>query len=332
MKLRTIDLFCGGGGSSWGAQIAGAEIIAGIDAWELACDVYQDNFQHARVVNRMLKPRSSARVLDGIGEIDLLLASPECTNHTCAKGNRPVDENSRGTARYVLNFARHFEPRWIVLENVVHMRSWSGYSDLISKLERDYHVSPQILDASKFGVPQKRRRLFLVCDREAPPPEILPQPGCASLTAADILDPPGTWSAGPLFDNNRAEGTIARAQRAIDALGEGEPFLVVYYGSDGSGGWQPLGRPLRTLTTLDRFGLIEWDSGRPTLRMLQVPELRRAMGFSDHYRLDRGTRRDRIKVLGNSVAPPVMEAIVSQLTNPHKRVVGSQQPLPLKAA
>jgi DNA (cytosine-5)-methyltransferase 1 len=97
-------------------------------------------------------------------------------------------------------------------------------------------------------------------------------------------------------------------------LGRGKPFLIVYYSTDGGGGWQRLDRPLRTMTTLDRFGLVEWDTGEPTLRMLQVPELKRAMGFSDSYKLTHGSRRDRIKLLGNGVCPPVMEAVVRALT------------------
>jgi DNA (cytosine-5)-methyltransferase 1 len=48
--------------------------------------------------------------------------------------------------------------------------------------------------------------------------------------------------------------------------------------------------------------------------MLQVPELKRAMGFSSNYKLSRGTRRDRVKLLGNGVCPPVMREIVSSLT------------------
>jgi hypothetical protein len=48
--------------------------------------------------------------------------------------------------------------------------------------------------------------------------------------------------------------------------------------------------------------------------MLQVPELKRAMGFSNDYKLLRGTRRDRIKLLGNGVCPPVMQKIVADLT------------------
>ena len=69
------------------------------------------------------------------------------------------------------------------------------------------------------------------------------------------------------------------------------------------------------MTTLDRFGLVEWDAGEPTLRMLQVPELRRAMGFDGGFRLRHGTRREQIKLLGNGVCPPAMRSIVSALTD-----------------
>ena len=47
--------------------------------------------------------------------------------------------------------------------------------------------------------------------------------------------------------------------------------------------------------------------------MLQVPELKRAMGLSDDYKLQTGTRRDRIRLLGDGVCPPVMEAVVRSL-------------------
>jgi DNA (cytosine-5)-methyltransferase 1 len=48
--------------------------------------------------------------------------------------------------------------------------------------------------------------------------------------------------------------------------------------------------------------------------MLQVPELRRAMGFDEDFALPAGTRRDRIRLLGNGVCPPVMSAVVAALT------------------
>lgn len=313
-EIRTLDLFCGGGGSSWGARAAGATIVAGVDAWELASMTFAANFDGAKVVRARLDGRSTRKVLGDIGRIDLLLASPECTNHTCAKGNAKRDEASRRTARYVLNYARTFKPRWVIIENVVQMERWDGYQPLLDELRKYYFLRVQKLNAVDFGVPQTRRRLFIMCDRDRIPPEVIPLDAEEEQTARSIVDLDGGWPSKPLRNGKRAESTIKRADRGIEAIGTGKPFLVVYYGSDGSGGWQPLSKPLRTVTTLDRFGLIDWRGGEPTLRMLQVPELKRAMGFPDAFKLPEVSRRDRIRLLGNSVCPPVMEAIVRTLT------------------
>lgn len=314
MRLRTLDLFSGGGGSSWGAKAAGAEIVRGVDAWELAAKTYCTNFGEGRGLHLTLGEETGPETLGEIGEIDLLLASPECTNHTCAKGNRPRDEGSKRTARYVLNFAEKLKPRWIVLENVVQMRNWHGYDPLIEQLRAlKYHVAPQVLDASDFGVPQTRRRLFLLCDLKEKPGDV-PKSLEPQKFATDILDPQEKWKFNPLRNGKRAENTLVRAERAIKELGRRVPFLIVYYGSDGSGGWQRLDRPIRTLTTLDRFGLVTWDGDEPMLRMLQVPELQRAMGFDPSFNLEHGCRRDKIRLLGNGVCPPVMEAVVRSLT------------------
>lgn len=315
MNLRTLDLFCGGGGSSWGAQAAGAEIVCGVDAWEIATKTYEANFKNAIGYKLTLDENSGPSLLNDLGKIDLILASPECTNHTCAKGNRPRDESSKKTARYVINFARELNPRWIVLENVVSMRKWHGYDPLIDELKAlKYHVLPQVLNSSDFGVPQARRRLFLLCDREAEPRPVEPSAATVGSAKLNVIMWKNEWKSRPLYTEKRAQETIVRAERAMKALGKKKPFLVVYYGSDGSGGWQPINRPLRTLTTLDRFGLVTWDKETPMLRMLQPPELQKAMGIDARYVLPFGTRRDRIKLLGNGVCPPVMEAIVRSLS------------------
>jgi DNA (cytosine-5)-methyltransferase 1 len=96
-------------------------------------------------------------------------------------------------------------------------------------------------------------------------------------------------------------------------LGSKTPFLIVYYGTDAAGGWQSLDRPLRTITTLDRFALVEPRPTGHVMRMLQPPELAKAMGFPDDYKWPKATRRERIKLVGNAVAPPVMKAIVGAL-------------------
>ena len=312
--IRGCDIFCGAGGSSAGARAAGIEIVAGIDMCATATATFAANFPDAHVVTKRLEDVSLGEFKERVGRIDILLASPECRNHTCARGSAPRDESSRATAMQVVEYARVLRPRWVVLENVVYMRPWSRYEELKRRFD-DLGYDPQerTLDASDFGVAQARRRLFLVGDRERPPNLTLRKRPGRRKSAKSILDADGTWTTSPLFAPKRAQATLERAKRGFAAVGGHGSFLLVYYGSDGSGGWQPLDRPLRTVTTLDRFALVKHDGEDWTIRMLQVPELKRAMGLSDDFVLPVGTRRDRIRLLGNGVCPPVMETVVRSL-------------------
>jgi DNA (cytosine-5)-methyltransferase 1 len=309
-----LDLFCGAGLGSAGARDGGAEMVAAIDLCAVATGTYAANFPEALVINKRLEQVVPAKLRDAAGDIDLLLASPECTNHTCAKGSVPRSEKSRATAMQIIRFAKAFLPRWIVMENVVNMRPWSRYGELIAELRRlGYHLREQVLDAARFGVPQSRKRLFVICDREMEPDAVGPSANASAMTVAEILDPPMQWRTTPLFRNGRAPDTLARARRAMAELGKDEAFLIVYYGTDGCGGWQPLDRPLRTVTTVDRFAYVKPHKDGHVMRMLQVPELKRAMGVKASYQLPVGTRRDRIRLLGNGVCPPVMKRIVKSL-------------------
>ena len=289
-------------------------ISGGIDAWSLATEVFADNFPGAQVIQSPVEDRDPSDILDATGPIDLLLASPECTNHSCARGSRPKSDESRNTAFEVVRYARAIDPRWIVIENVIHMRPWYRYEELLRSLRRaGYRVAELVIDAADHGVRQRRKRLFLLCDREAEPPSRIPKKPGPKPAASGILDRPGLWKRSPLHNGRRAPATLARAERAVAKLGSEQPFLIVYYGNDGAGGWQSLAVPLRTVTTLDRFGFCEPSDDGPMLRMLQVPELGRAMGFKDGLNLNRGSRRERIMLLGNSVCPPVMAAVVTAL-------------------
>ena len=312
--IRTLDIFCGGGGSSYGARNGGAEIVCGIDLCEKATATYADNFPDAQVITSRLEDISPRALRRKIGDIDLLLASPECTNHTCAKGSAPRSETSRATAMQTLRFAKEFKPRFIVMENVVHMKPWSRYGELKDSLEAlGYNIGEFILDASDFGVPQNRKRLFIICDRDNRVPEIKAPTIRKKRTVRSILDKPGKWDTSPLFTPKRAKPTLERAERGFAGIGRDASFLLVYYGTDGCGGWQTLDRPLRTVTTVDRFALVEPGPVGHNMRMLQVSELKRAMGFKSDYLMNHGTRRENIKILGNGVCPPVMEAIVEQI-------------------
>ncbi|MCZ8096620.1 MAG: DNA cytosine methyltransferase [Burkholderiales bacterium] len=323
MNIRGIDLFCGGGGSSWGAMQAGVTMVGAVDAWDVAADTYKANFTKAKVVTAKLTDESGPEIFGHIGKINLLIASPECTHHSIARGSKPRCDESRRSGWYIMRFIREMKPRWIVIENVTAMRNWEGFDELKDALEEEYNLNIQHLDSADFGVPQSRRRLFIMGDRFRQPSPI--QPTVTERVAAHtILDPEGTWNTSHAFREGRAPNTAERIRKGIEELGPGKDFLIVYYSQDRGGGWQPLDRPLRTLTTVDRFGLVTWRDGEPRLRMLQLPELKRAMGFHPDVRTGRefvfggGTRRDHVKIFGNGVCPPVMEEVISSLTGAAK--------------
>lgn len=318
-STRTFDLFCGGGGSSRGAVMAGATPVAGLDMWKLATETYKLNFPQAAVYRMKASSLSPHRVREEVGEVDLLIASPECTNHSVARGSKPRCDASRATAFEVIRFAKVLRPRWLAVENVLQMQRWSRFDEWCRKLKAvGYKLETGILDAQYHGTPQSRRRLFVVGDLETTPS--LPEPGQRTRRTVESILGRGEpekkpWAFSPLRAPGRAAATIERAERAIQELGDGASFLMVYYGTDGAGGFQTLNRPLRTVTTLDRFAYVRSNGSGYEMRMLQPPELAAAMGFPTYHTWAESSRRDRIKLIGNAVCPPVMRAVVKRLVN-----------------
>jgi len=311
--MRAIDLFCGAGGSSLGAMAAGFEIVAGFDIWLVAGLVYRANFPAARfhLCDLAALDVSDIRSIYGdLGDVDLVLASPPCTDHSLARGAALPSLAGLDLPWCVLEFARIFWPRWIVIENVVQMRRWHGFRSFLHALMHlGYCVRAQILDAADFGVPQRRRRLYIVCDREAEPPEIAPR--TPHMPVGDVIDLDG-YAYTPLRTPRRARATIERVERALRVLGRDATFLSVYYGSGPQ--WQTLDVPLRTVTTSGHFALVRPDRcGGHEMRMLQVDELRRAMGFPASFGFGGCNRTETMRLLGNAVCPPVMQAIVETL-------------------
>ncbi len=318
--LKFVDLFCGGGFGARGAVMAGAEPILAVDAWDLAGETYKSNFPGAEVICspiEKLKPKELAKHYNP----DVLLTSPECTSHSIARGAKPKCEKSRETAIGIIPWIEAMNPRWLIVENVNRMAFWERHNELITTIESyGYQVNDLRLNAANFGTPQSRKRMFLVCDREG---SVILEEDLHKLhqrnkkAARSIIDWSEKYKRTPLYKEGRAQATIDRAERAIAELGRKKDFIIVYYGSDYAGGWQSLDSPLRTITTLDRFGLVTWKDNTPNLRMLQPPELLKAMGAGSKHVLPHGNRRDKVKLCGNGVCSPVMEIIFKKMNQIH---------------
>jgi DNA (cytosine-5)-methyltransferase 1 len=87
VSVEITDLFCGAGGSSLGAELAGAELRLGLNHWPRAIETHATNFEHADHDCNDVSSLSTARIR-GYPFSDILLASPECTNHSLAKGGK----------------------------------------------------------------------------------------------------------------------------------------------------------------------------------------------------------------------------------------------------
>ncbi|MGE4163891.1 MAG: DNA cytosine methyltransferase [Vicinamibacterales bacterium] len=243
-----VDLFAGGGGASTGIEAAlGRPVDVAINHDPTAMAVHRANHLATIHLDADIWEVQPLEATQG-RPVDLLWASPDCTHFSVAKGGVPVSQNIRSLAWVVVRWAKAVAPAVICLENVAEFRGWGplgpdGRPDRVRKgetfrrwrraLERlGYVVDYRILDASLYGAPTKRRRLFLVARRDGRPivwPEPTHGPGKRPVrTAAECID----WSlpCPSIFERKRplAAKTLWRIAEGIRrfVLESPHPFLV----------------------------------------------------------------------------------------------------------
>lgn len=201
MTYEVLDIFCGVGGTTEGAnRVPGVEVKIAMNHWELAIATHAANHPHADHVIADISrsdPRHYPRT-------DFLLASPECTNHTGAKGKKrkglgqmdlwgnhkidPAEERSRATMWDVVRFAEHHRYQNVVVENVVEAYDWTLYPSWIDAMNRlGYDHKPVFLNSQFAGnVPQSRDRMYVVFwqrNQKAPNLEFTPLAYCPKCDA-----------------------------------------------------------------------------------------------------------------------------------------------------
>lgn len=306
--MIAVDLFAGAGGSTVGAEAAGAKVILAANHWREAIAAHRANHPHAEHWLQDLQQADFRR----LPPHDLLLASPSCVGHTRARGaERAGHDAARSTAWAVVSAAEAARPAWIVVENVPEFLSWELYPAWAMALGAlGYTLAPHVIDAADLGVPQHRRRLYVVCARARAVPslKITHQPHQATRNVirwgADTWRPwrtPQRASQGlqPLCEKTLTRINAGRQQH-------GERYLIAYYGS--AEGGRSVDRPCGTLTTHDRYAIIDGDR----LRWLSIVEQLAIMSFPDNYTMPKD-RRLATHLLGNAVCPRVMTTIVQAI-------------------
>ena len=158
--IRVVDLFAGCGGMSLGFQNAGFRVVAAYDNWKPAVEIYSKNFTHP-IFDLDLGGR------DAVNEIskhrtEVIIGGPPCQDFSSA-GHR---DETRGRADLTTAFANivcEIRPKYFVMENVPRAQKSRVFSRALGKFRRaGYGLSVVVLDASRCGVPQIRKRLFVI--------------------------------------------------------------------------------------------------------------------------------------------------------------------------
>jgi DNA (cytosine-5)-methyltransferase 1 len=160
-SLRVVDLFCGGGGMSMGFQNAGFPVVASVDNWQVAIAHCKANFAHD-VKECDLADTSSAISLVKDYIPDIMIGGPPCQDFSSA-GKR---NESGGRADLTVSYAEivaAVRPAYFVMENVeraIRSKAFAIAMEIFKKA--GYGTTTVILDASRCGVPQIRKRLFVI--------------------------------------------------------------------------------------------------------------------------------------------------------------------------
>ncbi|MDE6142443.1 MAG: DNA cytosine methyltransferase [Muribaculaceae bacterium] len=159
--MRVVDLFSGCGGLSLGFTKAGMDIVAAYDNWAAASSVYAANFNHPINTFDLADEESAASHISQYNP-DMIIGGPPCQDFSSA-GLRNED-NGRGnlTLSYAGIVAR-IRPKWFVMENVSTITKTNKLvgARAIFK-DAGYGLTQTVLNAALCGVPQKRKRFFLI--------------------------------------------------------------------------------------------------------------------------------------------------------------------------
>lgn len=294
--LKAADLFCGAGGTSLGllhaAQLIGQKVeLAAVNHWPRAVETHAANHPDANHFCEDLTSMDPKKAVPG-GKLDLLVASPECTHHSVARGGKPVNDQSRASAWCVLRWATALRVDRVLIENVSEFRTWGPlgangrplksrrgetFAAFVKALESlGYRVEWRILNAADYGDATTRRRLFLQAALGRRPIR-WPVPTHAADQRPGFFEGLKPWRAArevidwslpgeSIFGRKRplSANTLRRIEAGLRKFGgpNAEPFLVAmnYLSSREHDGryTRRLGDPVPTITGQgNRFYLVE---------------------------------------------------------------------------
>ncbi len=171
-----VDLFCGCGGISAGLEMAGYDVVAGVDIEKHYIATFKHNFPKAHALTESIidiSPADFARKVGIVpGELTLLVGGPPCQGFSknVPRKYRFLEDPKNLLVKSFLDYAEYLQPDVVLMENVAEMKNgFEGQytEEIVTRLEAaGYTVTHGVLNAADYGVPQRRRRAFFMANRE----------------------------------------------------------------------------------------------------------------------------------------------------------------------
>lgn len=328
-----IDLFSGCGGLSLGLKHAGFQVASAIEIDPKAQETYRLNHPEVRLISsniRKIRVRTLMRELGmKSGQLDLLAGCPPCQGFSRIRTRNKSISNLDARNELIfefLRFVRGFRPKAVMLENVPALKDDYRFVIFCAEMQRmGYRGHPEIQDAVKFGVPQRRRRLIYLAVRGKYP---LPEMNISSeiktvQDAIGTLGPAGT-SGDPMHDipEKRDPKTLALI-RAVPHDGGSRTDLPEQF-------W--LACHETTDGFRDVYGRMSWRLPAPTItggchnpskgrflhpvhdRAITLREAALLQGFPPSYRFNAQHGKEAIALMiGNALPPPFISAHATAL-------------------
>jgi DNA (cytosine-5)-methyltransferase 1 len=316
--LNVVDLFCGSGGFSKGFADAGFNIVFGIDCFESAIETVRANHKNAKAVCRDIHEVTRSEIMEWTSgkPIDVVIGGPPCQGFSLAGKRDPKDERNHLFNEF-LRIVGYLKPKVFVMENVTGMLSMkdeNGEKVIDKVIEKakgmGYNTDIWKILAADYGVPQRRRRIFIVGEVDG---IRLEKP--KETHSRDGKNGKRRWRRiGPILTKkSKADKRLFYSKKLIRCFKRREKM-----NKDRNIGfrWQFLDPDMPSYTISARY----WKDGAEALvrysddeiRMLSEQECARIQSFPANYKF-KGSSRDIYTQIGNAVPPRIGRIIANEI-------------------
>ncbi|MFQ0992834.1 DNA cytosine methyltransferase [Gilliamella apicola] len=326
--MNIISLFSGAGGLDLGFKNAGFEIVIANEYDKSIWETYEKNHS-APLIKGDIRKINSDELLKNTEVIDGIIGGPPCQSWSEAGALRGISDDRGKLFFEFIRLLEDIQPKFFVAENVSgmmskrHLEAVQNIVKLFGNAGIGYDVFIQTLNASDYGVPQDRKRVFYVGFRKDLQVKFeFPAPLKTKISLKDsIFDLRNT--ATPALEKNKSHGDKLAILNHEYFIGD---FSTIFMSRNRVRTWEQQSftiqagarhapihpqAPVMVNVGKDKFQFVE---GKEELyRRLSVRECARIQTFPDDFKFYYSSLADAYKMIGNAVPVKLAEAVANQI-------------------